>query len=103
MKRNQVMVLAGVVVLLLSACSGEPVRDERYQHVETVRKLDMPPELTDPNKNLIMDFPRPSLKACTKLFEANEKFKVLEQKKKAKEAAEKAKEAAAEKLQSTEK
>lgn len=83
MKRNRMMILLGTATLLLNACSGDPVRNEEYQHAESVRVLDMPPNLLAPDANLIMEFPRPSLKACSQLFEADQRFKAEEKRKQA--------------------
>ncbi|MDH5423553.1 MAG: hypothetical protein OEY29_00995 [Gammaproteobacteria bacterium] len=72
--------IKSVLVLLsalfvLSACGGsDTVKDEEYQYADGVKLLDLPPNLTSPNKNLIMEIPKPSLLACEKLMEANRKF-----------------------------
>lgn len=62
--------------LLITACGGsEQVKDEEYQFADGLRLLDIPPNLTNPDKNLVMEIPVPSLKACEKLMEADRKFK----------------------------
>ena len=68
----------------LTACgSSEKVKDEEYQFADGLQLLDIPPNLTRPDKNLVMEIPRPSLKACEILMEADKKFKVEKAKKEA--------------------
>ena len=73
-------------LLVLTACGGsDKVKDEEYQFADGVKLLDLPPNLTNPNKNLVMEIPKPSLIACEKLMEANSKFEAKKSKEAAKE------------------
>lgn len=63
-------------LFVLSACGGsDAVKDEEYHLADGLKLLDLPPNLTRPNKNLVMEIPKPSLIACEKLMEADRKFK----------------------------
>ncbi len=85
MNKSILVLLSSLFVL--TACGGsDKVKTEEYQFADGLQLLDLPPNLTSPNKNLIMEIPKPSLVACEKLMEADGKFQ-----------AEKAKKAAAEK------
>ena len=77
MKKSFVL-FSVIAAALLAGCSGDPTRSDEYKNANQIRFLDMPPDLTSPDKNLVMQFPEPSLKACMALFEANEKFKQVE-------------------------
>lgn len=90
MNRNLVLLISSL--LLLSGCgSSEKVKDEEYQFAGGLKLLDVPPDLTRPDKNLVMEIPKPSLKACQILMEADRKFKLEKAKKEAEEKAAKAK------------
>ena len=86
---NKTLLVLLSSMLLLSACGGsDKVKTEEYQFADGIKLLDLPPNLTSPNKNLIMEIPRPSQIACEKLMNANAKFELQKaQKAKAEKAA----------------
>lgn len=69
-------------MFILTACGGsDKVKTEEYQFAGGVQLLDIPPNLTSPNKNLVMEIPKPSLVACEKLMAADKKFQAEKSKK----------------------
>ena len=83
MNKSILVLLSSMFVL--TACGGsDKVKTEEYQFADGLKLLDLPPNLTSPNKNLIMEIPKPSLVACEKLMEANSKFQAEKSKKEAK-------------------
>lgn len=84
---NKSILLLIVTMFFVTGCGSDKVKTEEYQFADGIQLLELPPNLTSPDKNLVMEIPKPSLKACELLMEADKKFK-LEKKKK--EAAEKA-------------
>ncbi len=81
---KKMIVLMAFSLFILSACgSSEKVKDEEYQFADGLQLLDLPPNLTKPDKNLVMEIPKPSLKACEMLMEADKKFKIEKAKKEA--------------------
>ena len=89
MNKSILVLLSSMFVL--TACGGsDKVKTEEYQFADGLKLLDLPPNLTSPNKNLIMEIPKPSLIACEKLMSANSKFELEKAKKAAKTTATKA-------------
>ena len=81
---KKMIVVTAFSLFFLSACgSSEKVKDEEYQFADGLQLLDIPPNLTKPDKNLVMEIPTPSLKACEMLMEADKKFKIEKAKKEA--------------------
>jgi len=79
---KKMFVLMAFSFFFLTACgSSEKVKDEEYQFAGGLKLLDIPPNLTNPDKNLVMEIPKPSLKACEMLMEADKKFKIEKAKK----------------------
>ena len=76
-----------VSLFTLSACGSDNVKDEEYQFAGGLKLLDVPPNLTNPDKNLVMEIPRASLRACEILIEADREFKIDKAKKDALKAA----------------
>ncbi|MDH5518388.1 MAG: hypothetical protein OEY36_11325 [Gammaproteobacteria bacterium] len=73
---NKSMFVLLLAALMLTACGGsDKVKEEEYQFADGLRLLDVPPNLTSPDKNLVMEIPQPSLIACEKLMDADRKFK----------------------------
>lgn len=90
-RMNKSVLLLLSSMFLLSACgNSDQVRTEEYEFADGLKLLDVPPNLTRPNKNLVMEIPQPSLKACEKLMEANRHYQVEKAKKDKQEAAAKA-------------
>ena len=82
------LLLVAMLATVLTACgSSEKVKDEEYQFAGGLKLLDVPPELTSPDKNLVMEIPKPSLKACEMLMEADRKYKIEKAKKEAEDKA----------------
>lgn len=74
---NKRFLLLLLSFLFLTACGGsDQVRTEEYQFADGLQLLDIPPSLTQPNKNLVMEIPPASLKACEILMEADRKFQI---------------------------
>lgn len=72
---NKTLLLLLSSLFVLTACGGsDKVKTEEYQFADGLQLLEIPPNLTSPNKNLVMEIPKPSLVACEKLMEANSKF-----------------------------
>jgi len=84
---NQRLLVLLVSLFLLSACGSDNVKDEEYQFAGGLKLLDVPPNLTSPDKNLVMEIPTPSLRACEVLIEADREFKIDKVKKDALKAA----------------
>jgi hypothetical protein len=81
MNKSILVLLSSMFVL--TACGGsDKVKTEEYQFADGVQLLDIPPDLTSPNKNLVMEIPKPSLVACEKLMAADKKFQAEKSKKK---------------------
>lgn len=80
-------VLIAVFLAVMTGCSSDTIKDEEYQFAGGLQLLDIPPDLTRPDKNLVMEIPKPSLKACELLMEADKKFKIEKAKKAAEESA----------------
>lgn len=81
---KKMIVLMTFSLFFLSACgSSEKVKEEEYQFADGLQLLDIPPNLTNPDKNLVMEIPKPSLKACEMLMEADKKFKIEKARKEA--------------------
>jgi len=93
---NKSILLLISSIFLVTGCGSDKVKTEEYQFADGIQLLDLPPNLTRPDKNLVMEIPQPSLKACELLMEADKKFKI---EKKKKEAAEKKAKALKEKEQ----
>lgn len=73
MNKSILVLLSSLFVL--TACGGsDKVKTEEYQFADGLQLLDLPPNLTSPNKNLVMEIPKPSLVACEKLMQADSKF-----------------------------
>lgn len=86
MNKSILVLLSSLFVL--TACGGsDKVKTEEYQFADGLQLLDLPPNLTSPNKNLVMEIPKPSLVACEKLMEADSKFQAEKVKKAAEEKA----------------
>ncbi|MDH5392844.1 MAG: hypothetical protein OEY11_06615 [Gammaproteobacteria bacterium] len=74
MNKSILLLLSSAFVV--TACGGsDKVKTEEYQFADGLRLLEVPPNLTTPEKNLVMEIPLPSLKACEILMEADRKFK----------------------------
>ena len=84
MNKNILVLL--VSLFFLSACGSDNVKDEEYQFAGGLKLLDIPPDLTNPNKNLVMEIPRASLRACEILIEADREFKLDKARKEALQA-----------------
>lgn len=84
---NKKLLVLFASLFLLSACGSDNVKDEEYQFAGGLQLLDIPPNLTSPDKNLVMEIPRASLRACEKLIEADREFKIDKAKKEALKAA----------------
>jgi len=83
---NKSILLLISSLFFLAACgSSDKVKTEEYQFADGIQLLELPPNLTSPDKNLVMEIPQPSLKACELLMEADKKFKVEKKKKEAEE------------------
>ena len=86
MNKSILVLLSSLFVL--TACGGsDKVKTEEYQFADGLQLLDLPPNLTSPNKNLVMEIPKPSLVACEKLMKADSKFQAEKVKKAAEEKA----------------
>jgi len=84
---NKSILLLISSLFFVTACgSSDKVKTEEYQFADGIKLLDLPPNLTSPDKNLVMEIPQPSLKACELLMEADRKFKVEKKKKEAEKA-----------------
>ena len=82
---NKSILLVVSSLFFVTACGSDKVKTEEYQFADGIQLLDLPPNLTSPDKNLVMEIPQPSLKACELLMEADRKFKVEKKKKEAEE------------------
>jgi len=84
---NKSILLLIASLFVMTGCGSDKVKTEEYQFADGIKLLDLPPNLTSPDKNLVMEIPMPSLRACEILMEADKKFKIEKKKKEAKEKA----------------
>ena len=66
------------IIVAASGCSSNDVKEEEYEYADSVRLLEIPPNLTRPDKKLELEIPKPSLRACEILKQADAEFKATE-------------------------